>query len=55
MNLLWGIRPVWHPQARSAGQLVDIAEGELLSRAKIQVGDVVGVVAEPAWLPGRPI
>jgi len=45
MNLIWGIRRVWHPQARSAEHMVDIAERELLSRAKIQVGDVVGVVA----------
>jgi pyruvate kinase len=45
MNLLWGVRPVLHPQARSAEHMVDIAEGELLRRAKIKAGDVVGVVA----------
>jgi pyruvate kinase len=45
MNLLWGIRPVLHPQARSAEHMVDIAERELLGRAKIKAGDVIGVVA----------
>src|SRR5215469_6808590 len=45
MNLLWGIRPVWHRQARSAEHMVDIAERELLRRAKVKAGDVIGVVA----------
>jgi pyruvate kinase len=45
MNLLWGVRPVCHPQARSAEHMVDIAERELLRRGKIKARDVVGVVA----------
>ncbi len=45
MNLLWGVRPVLHAQARSAEHMVEIAERELLRRGKIKNGDVVGVVA----------
>ena len=45
MNLLWGVRPVCHPQARSAEHMVEIAERELFRRGKIKARDVVGVVA----------
>jgi pyruvate kinase len=45
MNLLWGVRPVCHAQARSAEHMVEIAERELLRRGKIKGRDVVGVVA----------
>ncbi len=45
MNLLWGVRPVQHLQARSAEHMVDIAERELLRRGKVKSGDVMGVVA----------
>ncbi|MBV9479327.1 MAG: pyruvate kinase [Acidobacteria bacterium] len=45
MNLLWGVQPVFHAAARSAEHMVAIAERELLGRAKIKAGDVVGVVA----------
>ena len=45
MNLLWGVRPVLHAQARSAEHMVEIAERELLRRGKIKARDVVGVVA----------
>jgi len=45
MNLLWGVRPVCHPQARSAEHMVEIAERELVRRGKIKGRDVVGVVA----------
>jgi pyruvate kinase len=52
MNLLWGIRPVWHRQARSAEHMVDIAERELLRRAKVRAGDVIGVVAGTRLVSG---
>jgi pyruvate kinase len=45
MNLLWGVQPVFHVQARSAEAMVTAAESELLRIGKIAPGDVVGVVA----------
>jgi len=45
MNLLWGVHPVFHVQARSAEAMVTTAENELLRMGKIKPGDVVGVVA----------
>ncbi len=45
MNLLWGVRPVCHAPARSAEHMVELAESELLKRAKIRPGEVMGVVA----------
>jgi pyruvate kinase len=45
LNLLWGVRPVCHPQARSAEDMVAAAERELLGRERIKPGDVIGVVA----------
>ena len=45
LNLLWGVRPVCHPQARSAEDMVAAAESELLRHQRISSGDVIGVVA----------
>ena len=45
MNLYWGIHPVRCPQARSAEQMVSIAEQSLVRSAQIKPGDVLGVVA----------
>jgi pyruvate kinase len=45
LNLLWGVRPVCHPQARSAEDMVTAAESELLRHQRISSGDVIGVVA----------
>jgi pyruvate kinase len=45
MNLLWGVRPVLHPQGRSAEHMVQIAQRELLRRGTIKPGDVMGVIA----------
>jgi pyruvate kinase len=45
MNLLWGVQPVFHTQARSAEAMVEAAESELLRMGKIKPADVVGVVA----------
>ncbi|HET7206223.1 MAG TPA: pyruvate kinase [Terriglobales bacterium] len=45
MNLLWGVHPMCHSQARSAEEMVAIAESELLRQGKIKPGDVMGVVA----------
>jgi pyruvate kinase len=45
MNLLWGVQPVSHRPARSAEDMVDMAERELLNRGKVRPGEVMGVVA----------
>lgn len=45
MNLLWGVQPVLHQPARSAEDMVDMAERELLNQGKVRPGEVMGVVA----------
>jgi pyruvate kinase len=45
LNLLWGVYPVFHPQARSAEAMVDTAERVLLRTGKVSPGEVMGVVA----------
>jgi pyruvate kinase len=46
MNLLWGVHPVQRrEQARSAEDMVNTAERELLHHGKLKAGDVLGVVA----------
>jgi pyruvate kinase len=46
MNLLWGVHPVQRrEQARSAEDMVNTAERELLRHGKLKVGEVLGVVA----------
>jgi pyruvate kinase len=45
LNLYWGVRPVRCRQARSAEQMVAMAEKHLLRRGKLEPGDVLGVVA----------
>jgi pyruvate kinase len=45
MNLYWGVHPVRCPQARSAEQMVTMAEQDLVRRGQIKPGDVLGVVA----------
>jgi pyruvate kinase len=44
-NLFWGVQPVPCRQARSAEQMVNMAEHELLRRGRVKAGDVLGVVA----------
>jgi len=45
MNLYWGVHPVRCRQARSAEQMVTMAEEELVRRGILEPGDVLGVVA----------
>ena len=46
MNLLWGVHPVQRRErARSAEDMVNTAERELLRQGQIKNGDVLGVVA----------
>jgi len=45
MNLLWGVHPVRTGLARSAEQMVDTAEQELLRLGRVSPGGVLGVVA----------
>jgi pyruvate kinase len=45
MNLYWGVHPVRCSQARSAEQMVNMAEQDLVRRGQIKPGDVLGVVA----------
>lgn len=45
MNLYWGVHPVRCPQARSAEQMVTMAEQDLWTRGLLEPGDVLGVVA----------
>ena len=45
MNLYWGVHPVRCPQARSAEQMVTMAEQDLVKRGVLEPRDVLGVVA----------
>src|SRR5579871_2484065 len=45
LNLYWGVHPVRCRQARSAEQMVMMAEQELVRRSLVQPGEVLGVVA----------
>lgn len=45
LNLYWGVHPVRCPQARSAEQMVAMAEQDLVRRRVLEPGDVLGVVA----------
>ncbi len=45
MNLYWGVHPVRCRQARSAEQMVIMAEQDLVRRGLLQPKDVLGVVA----------
>lgn len=45
LNLYWGVHPVLCPQARSAEQMVNMAEQDLVARGVLKPGDVLGVVA----------
>jgi pyruvate kinase len=45
MNLYWGVHPVRCRQARSAEQMVAMAEQDLVRRGLLKPGDVLGVVA----------
>ncbi len=45
MNLYWGVHPVRCPQARSAEQMVELAEQDLVRRGLLKPWDVLGVVA----------
>jgi pyruvate kinase len=45
MNLYWGVHPVYCRQARSAEQMVTMAEQDLVRRGLLKPGDVLGVVA----------
>ena len=45
MNLYWGVRPVRCHQARSAEEMVSLAEKDLLGRGVLKPQDVLGVVA----------
>ncbi|MGA8763558.1 MAG: pyruvate kinase alpha/beta domain-containing protein, partial [Candidatus Sulfotelmatobacter sp.] len=44
-NLFWGVHPVRCRQARSAEEMVRMAEQELLRRGLLKPGEVLGVVA----------
>jgi pyruvate kinase len=44
-NLYWGVHPMKSERALSTDSMVDVAEYELLSRALLKPGDVLGVVA----------
>ena len=46
MNLLWGVRPVQRKElARTAEDMVNTAQRELLRAGRLKAGDVLGVVA----------
>jgi len=45
LNLYWGVHPVRCRQARSAEQMVTMAEQDLVRRGLLKPGDVLGVVA----------
>jgi pyruvate kinase len=45
MNLYWGVHPVRCQQARSAEQMVALAERLLVGRGQLKAGEVLGVVA----------
>ena len=44
MNLFWGVHPIRCLQARSAEQMVTVAEQALLRRGVLKPADVLGVV-----------
>jgi pyruvate kinase len=52
LNLYWGVRPVRCRQARSAEQMVTMAEQHLLSRGVLKPADVLGVVAGTSLASG---
>jgi pyruvate kinase len=52
MNLYWGVQPVHCRQAHSAEQMVSMAEQDLLRRALLKPGEVLGVVAGTRQLSG---
>jgi pyruvate kinase len=45
MNLLWGVHPVHHEQARTAENMLAAAEQELLRQRRVAPGTVLGIVA----------
>jgi pyruvate kinase len=45
MNLYWGVHPVRCQQARSAEQMVTLAEQLLVGRGQLKAGEILGVVA----------
>ena len=46
MNLFWGVHPVQRRElSRTAEDMVNTAERELLHRGQLKPGDVLGVVA----------
>ena len=45
MNLYWGVHPVRCQQARSAEQMVTLAEQSLVGRGQLKAGEILGVVA----------
>jgi pyruvate kinase len=45
MNLYWGVRPIHCRQARSAEQMVTLAEQTLLRHGILKPKEVLGVVA----------
>ena len=46
MNLLWGVHPMQRRElARTAEDMVNTAERELLRVGRLKAGDVLGVVA----------
>ena len=45
LNLYWGVHPVLCAQARSAEQMVNMAEQDLVGRGVLKPRDVLGVVA----------
>jgi pyruvate kinase len=45
LNLYWGVHPLRVRQARSAEQMVTMAEQDLVQRGLLKPGDVLGVVA----------
>jgi pyruvate kinase len=45
MNLYWGVHPVRCRQARSAEQMVSMAEQHLVRHGQLKPADVLGVVA----------
>jgi pyruvate kinase len=52
LNLYWGVHPVRCRQARSAQQMVEMAEQALVRRGVLQPKDVLGVVAGTRQLSG---
>ena len=45
LNLLWGVHPIFHSQARSAEAMVSTAEQVLRAKGRVNPGEVMGVVA----------